>query len=342
MNKFIQQNSDGYFVFNQKIVTDQKIGHSLLEGLQLNSNGSFSTQMNDVSSYVECEDKPLVIQDLTHEKDFNFKLVATYNYEFSFDCRNFLIDDWDRFCGEYPENNIPFVFSNKAQEQFFNLLTDYDDDSFTWDNQKVSTPLATPNKPKSESELFWTGYYAQDNTPWDIGKVSPAISDTINQLKIQRSNILVLGCGLGHDAGWIADQGHIVTGVDYSDEAIKKAKALYPKVNFIKADAFNLPEDFKDSFDLVIEHTLYCAINPAKRKDLIKSWLSCLRDDGHLLGVFFVGHKPSGPPFATTEYELKKNLDKKLQLMYWTRWQSSVDIRQGTELMIYAQKKPKR
>lgn len=339
MNKFLQQNSEGYFVFNQKIVTDDTIGKKLLQQLVLNSNGSYTTAMNDIESFIECYDAPLIIQNIIHDTGYILKLTATYNYCFNFDCRHFSVDDWDRLCGINSETNIPFVFSNKAQEQFFSLLTEYDDDSFQWNNERISTPSLIREKPKPEPENFWSQYYETNNTPWDIAKVSPAISDTITQLKIQRSNILVLGCGLGHDAGWLAQQGHIVTAVDYSQSALTRAKELYPKVNFVKADAFNLPEDFKDSFDLVIEHTLYCAINPTKRNDLIKSWLKCLRDGGHLLGVFFVGHKPSGPPFATTEYELDKRLKNRFQFLYWTRWQSSMDLRQGTELMIYAQKK---
>jgi 2-polyprenyl-3-methyl-5-hydroxy-6-metoxy-1,4-benzoquinol methylase len=39
-----------------------------------------------------------------------------------------------------------------------------------------------------------------------------------------RCRVLVLGCGEGHDAAFFAQNGHIVTGVDISPEAITRAQ----------------------------------------------------------------------------------------------------------------------
>ena len=54
-------------------------------------------------------------------------------------------------------------------------------------------------------------------------------SDTLNG----RSKVLDMGCGTGIPFGkFIADKGHILTGIDFSEGMIEKAKKNVPKGNF--------------------------------------------------------------------------------------------------------------
>ena len=75
------------------------------------------------------------------------------------------------------------------------------------------------------------------------------------ELKGDGRTALVVGCGLGDDAKFLADLGFQVTGFDISPTAIEWAKKLYPDANirFETADLFNPPAGWLHAFDLVLE-----------------------------------------------------------------------------------------
>lgn len=118
-------------------------------------------------------------------------------------------------------------------------------------------------------------HYSSENVPHSIpGKL--ALSDSWyqlileflarNHIQIRGRHILEVGCGLGGLCLRFAAQGAVVTGVDFSESALRSASRLVPKpeperpnVRYVMADAKRLP--FPDqSFDVVIcaetlEHT---------------------------------------------------------------------------------------
>jgi SAM-dependent methyltransferase len=66
---------------------------------------------------------------------------------------------------------------------------------------------------------------------------------------------LVVGCGLGDDAKYLADLGFKVTAFDISPTAIEWAKKLYPDadIQFEVADLFQPFRGWLGAFDLVLE-----------------------------------------------------------------------------------------
>ena len=62
--------------------------------------------------------------------------------------------------------------------------------------------------------------------------------------------ILDVCCGTGKYSCYFFNYGHSVTGIDISDAAIKKAKALQPQINWICEDVitYDYPQD---KFDLI-------------------------------------------------------------------------------------------
>lgn len=76
---------------------------------------------------------------------------------------------------------------------------------------------------------------------------------TMQILKDEDRNqtILDVGCGPGNYCKFLSEAGFNVTGVDYSEEMIKRAKKNAPKAKIMVGDGYNLP--FKDnSFDIVL------------------------------------------------------------------------------------------
>ncbi|MBY0385159.1 methyltransferase domain-containing protein [bacterium] len=331
---------EGYFVLSDGIrLSDPVEGKKLLESLSIDDFGAVRTQWNHDSVIVEPFDKPLIAQQV-EVRNSQLYLVAPYGFSAKIQIESFCLDAWDRFHGLTEAKNIPFVFSRKAQAEFFRLLDEYDDDSFTLFGKKYSTPDYYIDNTNVNQSTYWSQRYTANETGWDLGEPHPALQNVLPQLKLNKCRVLALGCGRGHDAAYFSQLGHIVTGIDFSANAIEDAQKKYgtnPLLRWQQADALAL-QNFPP-VDLIFEHTLFCAIDPKKRKNLVQQWKRLLDDQGHLLGVFFVQPKRNGPPYGGSEWELRELLEKDFRLLYWKRWPLSPGVRNGTEIVVYAQKK---
>ena len=109
---------------------------------------------------------------------------------------------------------------------------------------------------RSSTELMkaeaWNARYAGKELVWSAGPNRFLVSEGGD---LPPGRALDLACGEGRNAIWLAEQGWQVTGVDFADVAIEKARAIAARrgvdVDFRVADllAFEPPEQ---SFDLVI------------------------------------------------------------------------------------------
>ncbi|MCC6137545.1 MAG: methyltransferase domain-containing protein [Bdellovibrionaceae bacterium] len=339
MEKRITIDEEGYFVLeNGARMSDSSYGHKLLSGLTIDDIFAvWTTSPPDEKILVEAFDKPLVVQNIEQKQDTLWALFP-YDYSQEIDLKTLCLDDWGRLIG-WTKNKVPFVFLKKAQNTFFGLVTVQSEDTIVWKNQTQKLEKYYLPLEEAAKIPFWEERYTNTNTPWDLNGPHPAIEPILQQLKLQKSRVLNLGCGRGHDAHLLAKKGHIVTAVDISPRAIQDAKTLYPKpptLTFVEDDVFALKDTSK--VDVIFEHTLFCAIPPEKRKDLIRIWKNTLDDTGYLLGVFFVHPKRFGPPYGCSEWELRELLEPHFRLMYWKRWEVSPSRRHGTELVIFAQK----
>ena len=74
------------------------------------------------------------------------------------------------------------------------------------------------------------------------------------------------------------------------------------EVTIILGDFFGL----EGKFDVVLEQTFFCAIDPELRSQYVDKMKDLLTDKGQLLGVLFNRSFIGGPPFggSTEEYEV--------------------------------------
>ena len=157
----------------------------------------------------------------------------------------------------------------------------------------------------------WEASYQGGETPWDRGEAAPALTEIVEKFPaLFQGRILVPGCGLGHDARWLAVHGSEVVGLDIAPTALEKARSLdlSHRVDFVQADLFDLPKNLLGSFDVVWEHTCLSAMPPDWRLRYATAYKSALKPEGIIVGVFYINPDmdpgETGPPFAISVEEL--------------------------------------
>lgn len=340
--KYLAIDEEGYPLFGELRVTDIEIGHEILANIFLDENGAFVTTLAGEDYYVEAFDEPFVAKSIIKpEKEGSlWRVQMPYEVEAAFDPHTLTLDEWDRFHGvAQAKQPVPFVMSRAAQALFFQSLDGFDDDSITIQDETISVkPWLAPEAGVS-SPLHWSQIYLTETPRWELNQPAPALLEMLPKLRLPKSRIAVLGCGSGNDAALFAQQGHKVTAIDFTEEALKQAKAKYPNldINWVQADVFKLGEEYTHQFDIVFEHTCYCAVDPFRRNELVKVWHRLLTEQGFLLAVLFTMERKSAAPFGGSEWEIRERLKKNFRFLFWGRWRGSIERRQGKELFVYAQ-----
>ena len=191
------------------------------------------------------------------------------------------------------------------------------------------------------SDTEWEARYQSGETPWEKGEPSPGLVDFLQaHPNLPRGTVAVPGCGTGHDVRAWAQAGFTASGFDLAPSAVRLARektpALQLNASFQRADF--LTDEPPDKFDWLFEHTLFCAINPARRDDYSQSALRWLKPNGQFLAVHYLISDTDGPPFGTTRDELVKRFSPRFQLLQeWVP--RSYPNRTGLELMLWWRRK---
>lgn len=309
--------------------------------LKLTDKFLLVTEFQDEDYIVESFDHPLHIIAVEF-KDKKIFLQTKQNTLFQANNEKWSVDEWDRFNG-LTTSNAPFVLTKKAQERLFNLADSFDDEGFVAEKEFVATPPYYIDTPQIQNPQFWMDVYKSEPNPgWNLNEPAEAFKDMLPRIKLPKSRILVLGCGEGHDAALFAQAGHLVTAVDFSKDAIARGKQKYgdlTNLSFYESNIFHLPQEWNFSFDVVVEHTCFCAIPPDQRNELVRLYRRMLHEEGQLMGVFFAMEKRSGPPYGSTEWEIRKRTEQGFHYLFWGRLRNSLPSRLGRELFVLAKKR---
>jgi SAM-dependent methyltransferase len=153
-----------------------------------------------------------------------------------------------------------------------------------------------------------------DAIPWADRGINICLVDwiKISDLNFQNLRVLVVGCGLGDDAEYLAQIGAKVTAFDLSETAIDWCHQRFPAsdVNYQAVDLFTAPSEWKCNFDLVIEIYTIQALPANIRPNAIECIGNFVAPKGKLL-VVCRGRNPEDPaadlpPFALTQSELTR------------------------------------
>lgn len=170
------------------------------------------------------------------------------------------------------------------------------------------------------TDTDWASRYAQGDTPWDKSMPAPPLMEGVAR-GLLYGRMLVPGCGFGNDARALAEiPGASVVGLDIVPQAVEEACRRYGSpglsLEFVVGDFFNLPADYAGTFDALVEHTCFCAINPSMRSRYVDAAARALRSGGVLFGIFFINPDvDEGPPHKVSVGELGKLFGDRFDLV---------------------------
>jgi SAM-dependent methyltransferase len=182
---------------------------------------------------------------------------------------------------------------------------------------------------------FWNNKYKNNKIGWDLGEISSPLKAYFDQLENKNLKILIPGGGNAHEAEYLFNHGFKnVFVVDISKialENIKKRVPNFPTSQLIHTNFFEIEE----TFDLVIEQTFFCAINPALRQNYAKKMQSNLKKNGKLVGLLFDANlNEDHPPFGGNKEEYLTYFSPFFKDIKMEPCYNSYYNRQGMELFI--------
>ena len=196
----------------------------------------------------------------------------------------------------------------------------------------------TANEKRLNQE-FWDALYIANDTGWDLGQVSPPIKSYIDTLQDKNKSILIPGCGNTHEAEYILQQGFTnVTVIDIAPTLVKKLREKFKNntnIKIVLGDYF----EHQGKYDLIIEHTFFCALPPAMREKYVLKMHQLLSENGKLAGLLFNKIFEGGPPFGGIKAEYEVLFRDFFDFTKMELCQNSIAPRANSELFIEFQKK---
>jgi len=182
---------------------------------------------------------------------------------------------------------------------------------------------------------YWTKRYREDDAAWDTGSITPPLKAYIDQLKDKNMSILIPGAGNGHEAEYLFSKGFSnVSIIDLSEEPLanfKKRVPGFPSQHLIAGDFF----DHESQYDLIIEQTFFCALDPSLRKKYAEKMHALLKPGGRLVGLLFNDKlNDDKPPFGGSKEEYVEYFEKLFRFKTFKPCYNSIKPRAGRELFI--------
>lgn len=191
------------------------------------------------------------------------------------------------------------------------------------------------------NSTYWDNRYEDRNTGWDVGDISTPLKNYIDQLTNKDIAIMIPGCGNAYEAEYLLTQGFTnITLIDISPVLVsgiqeKLSEYIGKQLHIICGDFFNLSE----SFDLVLEQTFFCALDPSLREKYAAKMIELLKPGGKIAGVLFNRIFEGGPPFGGSKNEYIELFKSKFEIKTMEECHNSISPRIGSELFIILVKK---
>jgi SAM-dependent methyltransferase len=147
--------------------------------------------------------------------------------------------------------------------------------------------------------------------PWDVPRPSKLLAGWADAGAVVGAGrtALVVGCGLGRDAEFLAALGFVTTGFDIAATAVRTARERHPDspVEYAVADLLDPPAAWLGGFDLVLESNNVQALPKPARDRAIANVGPLVAPGGTLLvlAAAATGRESAAPPWPLTRAEVE-------------------------------------
>lgn len=189
------------------------------------------------------------------------------------------------------------------------------------------------------SSEYWNQRYLNNEFAWDIGEVSTPLKTYIEQLKDKYLKILIPGAGNAYEADFLMELGFKnVSVLDFAKAPLDNIKKRNPAIKdeqLIEADFF----EHHGQYDLIIEQTFFCALNPTLRHKYVEHMNALLKPGGKLVGVLFNDVLNSDrPPFGGNKMEYLELFEPVFKIKTFEKCYNSIKPRADRELFMIMEK----
>ncbi len=187
---------------------------------------------------------------------------------------------------------------------------------------------------------FWKERYTTNQIGWDTGTITTPLKEYIDQLKNKETKILIPGAGNSYEAEYLHNNGFtnvfVIDLVKAPLDNLLHRVPNFPKAHLLHGNFFAL----EDTFDLIIEQTFYCALQPNLRDNYVTKMTELLRENGKIAGLLFqFPLTEQGPPFGGSKEEYINRFHKLFRIKTLETAYNSIKPREGNELFIIFEKK---
>ncbi|GEM_PF-238175 len=157
--------------------------------------------------------------------------------------------------------------------------------------------------------LYAAAAHGTATVPWAGFAPHPQLVSTLDRPGI--GGAVVVGCGLGDDAEYVASLGYVTTAFDVSRTAIATARRRFPKstVEYVTADLLAPPRSWDGAFDLVVEIFTLQVLTGRARYAAFAHIAQLVAPGGRLLvlaGARHEGDDPGEMPWPLTRPEIEQ------------------------------------
>jgi SAM-dependent methyltransferase len=148
-------------------------------------------------------------------------------------------------------------------------------------------------------ELYAAADRGDAVVPWAELAPNPVLVRELDRLGVAGLRTLVVGCGYGDDAAFLAEASARVTAFDVSPSAVARCRERFPDldVDWVVADAGAPPREWLSAYDLVVEIFTLQVLPPEERQAAGLALGRCVAPGGRLF-VYCRGREPEDPPGA--------------------------------------------
>lgn len=187
---------------------------------------------------------------------------------------------------------------------------------------------------------YWEQRYLKGETQWDIGTISDPFKYYFDQLTNKNLHILIPGGGNAHEAEYLFQNGFKnVFLLDWSLKALQNFSNRvpgFPVSQLLNANFFQ----HKGQYDILIEQTFFCALNPTLRPNYVQHSHQLLKNQGKLVGLFFnIPLNDDHPPFGGNKEEYISYFENHFDIQIMETCYNSIPPRANNELFVKMVKK---